>query len=76
MTSGRKGSPPTTLASRLRHLRESAGMSQAEMAKRVMTGANRISDYELGRHEPSLVVLRRYAGTFGTTLSSLLDGVP
>ncbi|MHA0288312.1 helix-turn-helix domain-containing protein [Mycobacterium sp. C3-094] len=75
MTSGAKVKSPTILASRLRWIREDAGLNQKQFATRLWTGANRISDYETGIREPGLHMLRRYAAFAGVTLSELLDGI-
>lgn len=65
----------TTIANRLFQLRQERDMRQADIAAAVGTGANRISDWEQGKHEPGLSSLRALAGLFGMTLSELLDGV-
>ena len=70
-----KSTPATPLANRLRELREAAGLKGAQLAVQLGTGQNRVSDWETGRHEPTLAVLRRYASLFGITVSQLLDGV-
>lgn len=75
MTSGVKTKSPTMLASRLRWIREDAGLTQARMSIRINTATARISDYEVGRREPQLLILRRYAAFADLTLSELLDGV-
>lgn len=67
--------PPTLLSARLRRLREDAGMSQSNLAPLLRTGANRVSDWELGVVTPSLAILGRYSKTFGVTVSQILAGV-
>jgi transcriptional regulator with XRE-family HTH domain len=64
-----------SLGQRLRTLRLEWGWSQAELG--VVTGhaSNRISDWENGRYEPGLPVLRHFAAAFETTVSELLDGI-
>lgn len=61
--SGRPGDPPTPLARRLRELRL------------LGTAANRVSDWELGVHQPTLTMLTRYAAALDTTVSKILEGV-
>lgn len=73
--SGNHGTAPTPLAVRLQALRHHAGLHQQQLAPQLATRANRISDWELGIHEPTLAILRRYATTFGITVAQLLDGV-
>jgi transcriptional regulator with XRE-family HTH domain len=71
--------PPTTaLGARLRDLRTDAGLKQSQMAELVgygKSGGNRVSDWELGYHLPTLPILYRYAQAFGITVAELLDGV-
>lgn len=67
--------PPTPLAERLRQLRYNADLDQKEMARLLNTGANRISDWELGVVIPSLAILQRYARAFDTTVSKILQDV-
>jgi transcriptional regulator with XRE-family HTH domain len=71
MTSGVKKTPPTELAATLRRIRESAGLTQTDMGRRLRTGGNRVCDWETGNHEPQLHVLRRYADFAGVTVADL-----
>ena len=73
--SGYDGEPSTSLGARLRELRQSRGWRQSYLAHRLSTGGGRVSDWELGFHEPQLNTLRLYAAVFDMTLSELLDGV-
>ena len=75
---GRKSrQKPTRLAEKLAQIRLGLGLSQNEMIRRI--GAedtltqNRISDYELGVHEPSLIILLRYARTANVALEAIVD---
>ena len=74
---GYTGTPNTELGQRLRDLRESKGYTQRDVAKlfSMPSIGGRISDWELGHHEPTLNTLRCYAKAFGITLSELLEGV-
>ena len=68
---------PERLAEKLAQIREGLGLSQNEMIKRL--GAedtltqNRISDYELGVHEPSLLTLLRYARAANVAMELIVD---
>ena len=75
MTSGAQIAPPPPLARVLREVRELSNLTQAEMATEIGTFAKLVSNYETGRHEPQLRVLRRYAEFAGLTVAQLLDGV-
>jgi transcriptional regulator with XRE-family HTH domain len=75
MPSGVLTAPPTRLGRRIRYLRETRDWKQGELAARVGTLAGRISDYETGRREPSLLSMRRIAHALDMSVSELLDGV-
>jgi transcriptional regulator with XRE-family HTH domain len=68
---------PDRLAEKLARIREGLGLSQNEMIRRL--GAedtltqNRISDYELGVHEPSLITLLQYARAANVALETIVD---
>lgn len=68
---------PDRLAEKLVQIRTALGVSQTEMIRRL--GAeetltqNRISDYELGVHEPSLITLLRYARAANVALEAIVD---
>jgi transcriptional regulator with XRE-family HTH domain len=65
------------LAEKLLQLRLALGLSQAEMLNRLdvedMIVYNRISDYELGKREPPLPILLRYARVAGVYVEDLID---
>ena len=65
------------LAEKLLQVRLALGLSQTEMVKRLglegMIVYNRISDYELGKREPPLPILLRYARVAGVSVESLID---
>ena len=75
MPTGVLSVPTTALGARLRQLRKRSKWTQTQMAVKMGTRANRISDWETGRFEPSLPVLKRYAELFGITVADLLGGV-
>jgi transcriptional regulator with XRE-family HTH domain len=75
MPTGTPSIPSTALGMRLRDLRTRAGLTQWEVATALGTGANRISDWETGRYEPSLPVLKKFAEVYGMTVSGLLQRI-
>jgi transcriptional regulator with XRE-family HTH domain len=68
---------PERLAEKLRQIRLTLGLSQTEMLKRLeaedMVEYNRISDYEVGTSEPTLIILLRYARLAGVHMEALVD---
>lgn len=66
---------PKRLAEKLREIRLALGLSQNGMIRRL--GAeltqNRISEYELGTGEPSLLILLQYARVAGITMEDIVD---
>lgn len=77
MPTGFVSTPTTALGERLREIRITAGLTQPELAEHLgyRSGANRVSDWEIGKHIPSLPLLERIAGVYGITVSELLQGV-
>ena len=66
---------PARLAEKLLQIRVGLGLSQNELIRRlgVELSQNRISDYELGNGEPSLLLLLRYARLAGVSTDVLID---
>jgi transcriptional regulator with XRE-family HTH domain len=68
---------PAHLAKKLRQIRYLLGLSQTEMVKllnaRESMHYGRISEYELGKREPSLLTLLAYARVAGLHLEDLID---
>ncbi|MDQ1591406.1 MAG: Helix-turn-helix domain [Pyrinomonadaceae bacterium] len=68
---------PKHLAAKLRQIREAFGLSQNGMIKQMgaeeMMGQNTISEYELGKREPPLLVLLKYAEVAGVCLDTLAN---
>jgi transcriptional regulator with XRE-family HTH domain len=58
---------------RLRVLREAAGRSQADVAKRAGLSRVFVNQLEAGTRDPSLSTLTRVAKALGVTLAALLD---
>ena len=75
MPKGTPSVPATVLGERLRDKRMKARLTQAELAEELGTQANRVSDWELGWHVPTLPLLERIAAVYGLTVSGLLRGV-
>ena len=68
---------PERLAEKLRQIRKTLRLSQAELHKRLGVEEDipytRISDYELDKNEPSLIVLLEYARLAGVHMEALVD---
>jgi transcriptional regulator with XRE-family HTH domain len=66
---------PERLGAKLLQIRAALGLSQNEMIMRlgVELSQNRVSDYELGKGEPPLPLLLRYARLAGVCLERLVD---
>jgi transcriptional regulator with XRE-family HTH domain len=68
---------PERLAEKLRQVRVSLGLSQTEMLKRLgaedLIAYHRISEFESGKREPTLLVLLQYARTAGIPTEVLID---
>jgi transcriptional regulator with XRE-family HTH domain len=68
---------PERLAEKLAQIRASLGGSQNELLMRLGVSDEidytAISKYELGRNEPSLIILLRYARVAGVRVENLID---
>ncbi len=65
---------PARLAGKLLAIRQSLGFSQVQMARIINVSTYyRISEYETGRREPSLMVLLRYARTATVSVECVID---
>ena len=68
---------PKRLAGKLLQVRLTLGLSQTEIFRRLdvedLIVYNRISDYELGRREPPLPIILRYARVAGLPTEVLID---
>ncbi len=68
---------PERLAEKLSRIREAFGLSQNEMIRLMgaeeLMAQNTISEYELGKREPPLLVLLRYAAVAGVCLDVLAN---
>jgi transcriptional regulator with XRE-family HTH domain len=76
MARGRR-EKPERLAEKLLQIRQALGLSQTEMLKRLgaedRMAYNRISEFESGKGEPSLLILLRYARAAGVHMETLVD---
>jgi transcriptional regulator with XRE-family HTH domain len=65
------------LAEKLLQIRIALGLSQTEMLRRLgfedQLDYKRISEYELGKNEPPLAVLLKYARVAGVCVDMLID---
>ena len=68
---------PERLAEKLLQIRIALGLSQTEMLYRLgvedLIAYQRISEYELGKREPLLIVLLQYARLAGISTDVLID---
>ena len=68
---------PQNLARKLLAIRHALGFSQIQLVKAMGINGSivykRISEYELGRREPSLLVLLAYARVAGIHLEEIID---
>ena len=73
---GEKPRPkPDRLAEKLLQIRVRLGLSQNELIRKlgVELTQNRVSDYELGKGEPPLPLILRYARLAGISTDVLID---
>ena len=68
---------PERLAEKLRAIREALGLSQTQMLKRLEHDEtmhyDRISEYETGKREPTLMIILQYARVAGVHMEDLVD---
>jgi len=66
---------PQRLAKKLRQIRQSLGLSQTQLAKalNLELSCARLSEYESGAREPSLLTLLAYAYLIGIHVDNLID---
>ena len=68
---------PANLAKKLRQIRQILGLSQSELVRQLDPSEGmhygRISEFELGKREPSLLVLLAYGRVAGVHLEDLVD---
>ena len=68
---------PERLPEKLLHIREALGLSQSELVSRLgLTGKisrAKISEFERGEREPTLLILLEYARAAGVCIDVLVD---
>ena len=68
---------PERLAEKLRAIREAFDLSQNGLIRRMgaegLMGQNTVSEYELGKREPSLLIMLKYAELAGVCLDVLAN---
>ena len=64
------------LKDNLKFLRRKAGLTQAELAKKMHLKQYNISDYEIGRIEPNIAKLVHFADIFNVSLHTLVGRKP
>jgi transcriptional regulator with XRE-family HTH domain len=74
---GRTRPKPKRLAEKLRQIRLALGLSQTEMLRRLGLEEEmlyaRISEYETGQREPSLLTLLAYSRAAGVLMEEIAD---
>lgn len=63
------------LGRRIAFLRKEKGLSQVDLAADADMAKSYLSELELGKRNPSVLVLSRVAAALGTTLEELFKGV-
>jgi putative transcriptional regulator len=65
----------TPVNSKVRELRQAAGLSQAALGEAVGVSRQTINAVETGRYDPSLTLAARLARHFGSTIEEIFDVV-
>ena len=60
------------LSTRLKNLRESKGLSKADMARKIGVSGGAYSNWEYGNREPNIDMLKKIASIFDLSSSELL----
>jgi putative transcriptional regulator len=64
-----------TVKSKVRELRQAAGLSQGALGEAVGVSRQTINALETGRYDPSLTLAARLARHFGSTIEEIFDVV-
>jgi transcriptional regulator with XRE-family HTH domain len=68
---------PKRLAEKLRYIRESLHLTQSELLRRLdiegLATQSKISEFESGRRDPSLLILLQYSRLAGVHMEDLVD---
>ena len=74
---GKPRQRPERLAGKLLHIRLALGLSQSEMLRRIgledTISYKKISDYEHGHREPTLLILLGYARAANVAMEAIVD---
>ena len=68
---------PKRLAEKLRYIRTALDLTQGELLRKLdiegLTTQSKISEFESGKREPSLIILLQYARAAGICVDTLID---
>lgn len=68
---------PKRLAEKLRYIRASLNLTQDELVRRLeiegLTTQSKVSEFESGKREPSLLILLQYSRLAGVHMEDLVD---
>ena len=68
---------PKRLAEKLRYIRSSLDLTQAELLRKLdieeLATQSKISEFESGKREPSLIIILQYARAAGVCVDRLID---
>lgn len=68
---------PKRLGEKLRHIRASLDLTQEELLRKLdiegLATQSKISEFESGKREPSLIILLQYARVSGVCMDTLVD---
>ena len=68
---------PKRLAEKLRHIRASLDLTQDELLRKLaiegLATQSKISEFESGKREPSLIIILQYARAAGVYVDVLID---
>lgn len=68
---------PKRLAEKLRHVRLSLGLTQEQLLRKLdaegLTTQGKISEFESGKREPSLLILLQYSRLAGVHMEDFVD---
>lgn len=65
-----------TTGDRIRAARKAAGLTQAEVCKRLGVGSTTVNQWERGKREPKMITVKRIAAAIGCPLSVLTGETP
>jgi len=61
------------IGKKIKALRKQSGLTQKKLAERLCITHQSISDWELGKKNPTLETLKKLAGALGVSVSSLIE---